>query len=101
TALVCGASKGLGKACATALANEGANVVVVARGAEALQAMASALQAESGSTVLAVAADITTPEGREQALAAAAGLGYAKAGAFDIVVTNAGGPPPGNFRDWD
>lgn len=101
TALVCGASKGLGKACATALANEGVNVVVVARGAEALQAMASALQAESGSTVLAVAADITTPEGREQALAAAARLGYAQAGAFDIVVTNAGGPPPGNFRDWD
>ncbi len=100
TALVCGASKGLGRACAAALANEGVNVVLVARGVEALQATAAALQADSGSSVLAVAADITTEAGRHQALAAAAQLGYGAAGAFDIVVTNAGGPPPGNFRDW-
>ncbi|WP_295378582.1 SDR family oxidoreductase [uncultured Pseudacidovorax sp.] len=98
TALVCGASKGLGFGCAQALRREGVNVVIVARGAEALQAAAAKLEAErpaSGDVpfVKWVAADITTAEGRAQAFAAHAD--------YDIVVTNAGGPPPGDFRDWD
>ncbi|MCU0941689.1 MAG: SDR family NAD(P)-dependent oxidoreductase, partial [Hydrogenophaga sp.] len=97
-ALVGGASKGLGLGCAQALAAEGANVVMVARGAEALQAAAAATrQASPGVQVLAVAADITTAEGREAIWSVAGGPGKA----FDIVVTNAGGPPPGDFRQWD
>lgn len=97
-ALVCGASKGLGLGCAQALAAEGVNVVMVARGREVLEASAAALRATApGVTVVAVAADITTPEGREAAFAAPGGPGTA----FDIVVTNAGGPPPGDFRSWD
>ncbi|MFT3779815.1 MAG: SDR family oxidoreductase [Ottowia sp.] len=93
-ALVCGASKGLGLGCAEALAHEGVNVVMVARGQPALEAAAARLRAEvAGVQVLAVAADITTPEGRAAALAAHAEV--------DIVVTNAGGPPPGDFREWD
>jgi len=97
-ALVCGASKGLGLGCAQALAAEGVNLVMVARGADALKASAERIRGEvPGVQVLAVAADITTPEGRAAALAAPGGPGTA----FDIVVTNAGGPPPGDFRDWD
>ena len=108
-ALVCGASKGLGLGCAQALAAEGVNVVMVARGAEVLHAAAEniradlVMQASAGgqkgfkNTVLAVAADITTPEGRTAALGVAGGPGIA----FDIVVTNAGGPSPGDFRDWE
>lgn len=97
-ALVCGASKGLGLGCAQALAAEGAHVVMVARGAEALEAAAAGIRSANPAVqVLAVAADITTPEGREAAFAAAGGPGTA----FDIVVTNAGGPPPGDFRSWD
>ena len=93
-ALVCAASRGLGKGCAMALAREGANVVITARGAEALQATAAELRLMSpGVTVHAVAGDITTPEGRAAALAAAPRI--------DILVNNAGGPPPGDFRDWD
>lgn len=96
-ALVCGASKGLGLGCAQALAREGAHVVMVARGAEALEAAAAALRAEAGlpagTQVQAVAADITTVEGRERV--------FALRRDWDIVVTNAGGPPPGDFRDWD
>jgi 3-oxoacyl-[acyl-carrier protein] reductase len=97
-ALVCGASKGLGLGCAQALAAEGVNVVVVARGGETLEQSATALRALPGArSVLAVAADITTVAGRAAALAVAGGPGSA----FDIVVNNAGGPPPGDFRDWD
>ena len=94
-ALVCGASKGLGLGCAQALAGEGANVLMVARGAEALQASAAALRQRVGAgvQVLAVAADITTAEGRAAV--------FAERADFDIVVTNAGGPPMGSFRDWD
>ena len=93
-ALVCAASKGLGKGCAKALAGEGANVVITARGAEALQATAAELRALNLSVqVIAVAGDITTPEGRAAALAACPQV--------DILVNNAGGPPPGDFRDWD
>ncbi|MBI5259986.1 MAG: SDR family oxidoreductase [Burkholderiales bacterium] len=93
-ALVCAASKGLGKGCAQALAREGANVVITARGVEALEATAAELrQAHPGAVVLAVAGDITTPEGRAAALAACPQV--------DILVNNAGGPPPGDFRQWD
>lgn len=97
-ALVCGASKGLGLGCAQALAAEGVNVVMVARGAPVLVAAAAAIaQASPAVKVLTVAADITTPEGRAAALSVAGGPGTA----FDIVVNNAGGPPPGDFRSWD
>ena len=93
-ALVCGASKGLGFGCAQALVREGVNVLIVARGDEALQAAAIRLKAEAkGGDVLAVAADITTVAGRTAV--------FAQRKDFDIVVTNAGGPPPGDFRDWD
>jgi 3-oxoacyl-[acyl-carrier protein] reductase len=93
-ALVGGASKGLGYGCAQALVREGVNVVIVARGAEALNAAAVSLKAlASGADVLAVPVDITTVAGREAI--------FAQRKDFDIVVTNAGGPPPGDFRDWD
>jgi 3-oxoacyl-[acyl-carrier protein] reductase len=92
TALVCAASKGLGKGCATALAREGVNVVITARGADALEATAAELR-KLGVKVTAVAGDITTAEGRQAALKAAPSP--------DILVNNAGGPPPGDFRDWD
>ena len=86
-ALVCGASKGLGRACAEALVREGADVVIVARGAEALAAAADELRALcAGAQVRPVAADVTTPEGRAAALAALPQV--------DILVTNAGGPRP-------
>jgi len=100
TALVCGASKGLGFGSALALVQEGVNVVIVARGAEALEAAAvKLLAARAGGSAAAtpwvktVAADITTEAGRAAA--------FAVHSDFDIVVTNAGGPPPGDFRDWD
>ena len=93
-ALVCAASKGLGKGCAAALAREGVNVVITARGAEALEATAAELRTLApGVEVRAVAGDITTSEGRAAALAACPQV--------DILVNNAGGPPPGDFRDWD
>jgi 3-oxoacyl-[acyl-carrier protein] reductase len=96
-ALVCGASKGLGLGCAEALAREGASVVMVARGQEALEASAAQLRADiaggAPAEVVAVAADITTPVGRAAV--------FARRRDYDIVVTNAGGPPPGSFRDWD
>ena len=96
-ALVCAASKGLGKGCAQALVREGVNVVITARGNDALQATAAGLRALApGVQVVAVAGDITTAAGRAAALAAAAVPGQ-----FDILVNNAGGPPPGDFRDWD
>ena len=92
-ALVCAASKGLGKGCATALVREGVNVVITARGAEALEAAAAELRALGGGEVRTVAGDITTTDGRAAALAACPQV--------DILVNNAGGPPPGDFRDWD
>ncbi len=92
-ALVCAASKGLGKGCAINLAREGVNLTIVARTREALEATAAEIRAASGVTVTAIAADITTPEGRQAALAACP--------APDILVNNAGGPPPGDFREWD
>jgi len=92
-ALVCAASKGLGKGCATALVREGVNVVITARGAEALEATATELRAIGSGEVRTVAGDITSAAGRAAALAACPQV--------DILVNNAGGPPPGDFRDWD
>src|SRR5258705_6224629 len=92
-ALVCAASKGLGKGCATALAREGVNVVITARGPDALEATARELRALGRGEVRAVAGDITTEAGRAAALAACPQV--------DILVNNAGGPAPGDFRDWD
>src|SRR5512143_52272 len=92
-ALVCAASKGLGRGCAAALADAGCAVTIVARSEDALRATAIEIGARSGHEVRDVACDITTPEGRERALAACPDP--------DILITNAGGPPPGDFRDWD
>ena len=92
TALVCAASKGLGKGCAMALANEGVNLVITARGKEALEATAEAIRKSSGVQVIAIAGDITTAGGRAAALAACPNP--------DILINNAGGPPPGDFRSW-
>ena len=92
TALVCAASKGLGKGCAMALAQEGVNLIITARTQVTLEATAAEIRAATGVEVVAVAGDITTTSGREAALSACP--------APDILVNNAGGPPPGNFRDW-
>lgn len=100
-ALVCGASKGLGLACAQALASEGVHLVLVARSHELLEQAAAQLRQMAQVHVTAVAADVTTSAGRQQALQAAASLPSGAPSQFDIVVTNAGGPAAGNFRDWD
>ena len=92
TALVCAASKGLGKGCAMSLAREGVNLVITARGRDALEATAEEVR-KLGVTVRTVVGDITTDEGRKSALAACP--------APDILVTNAGGPPTGDFREWN
>ena len=92
TALVCAASKGLGKGCAMALAREGVSLVITARGKDALEATAEEIRKATGAKVVAVAGDITTAEGRAAALAACASP--------DILINNAGGPPPGDFRSW-
>ncbi|WP_457424864.1 SDR family oxidoreductase [Roseateles sp. P5_E7] len=92
-ALVCAASKGLGRGCAEALVGEGVNVVITARGEADLLATAQALRALNPAVeVRTVAGDIATTEGRAAALAACPQV--------DILINNAGGPPPGDFRDW-
>jgi 3-oxoacyl-[acyl-carrier protein] reductase len=91
-ALICGASKGLGRGCAEALAEAGADLVLNARGAEALEEAAAALRARFQVNVATVATDITSEAGKAAVLAAA--------GSVDILVTNAGGPPPGLWSDW-
>ncbi|WP_420586917.1 SDR family oxidoreductase [Ruegeria sp.] len=92
-ALVCASSKGLGLGCAEALAAAGVDLVMNARGAEALEAEAARLRSEHGVDVQTVACDVTSPEGQAQVIDAAQG--------FDILVTNAGGPPPGMWSDWE
>src|SRR5690606_483348 len=92
-AIVCAASRGLGKGCAVALAQEGVDVVINGRDADVLAATAEEIRNATGVKVTAVAGDITTESGREQVLAACPDP--------DILVTNAGGPPPGDFRNWD
>ena len=93
TALVCAASKGLGKGCAASLAREGVNLVITARGRDALEATAEEIRKNTEVKIIAIAGDITTAQGREAALKACP--------APDILVNNAGGPPPGDFRGWD
>jgi 3-oxoacyl-[acyl-carrier protein] reductase len=91
-ALVCAASKGLGNGCAVALAREGVDLTIVARTREPLAAAAAEIRTASGVNVNAVCADITSEKGRAKVLAACPDP--------DILVTNAAGPPPGDFRDW-
>jgi 3-oxoacyl-[acyl-carrier protein] reductase len=91
-ALICASSKGLGKGCAAALAGEGVDLILNARGAESLEATAANIRSTYGVSVVAVAADITTEAGQAAVLEAA--------GDIDILVTNAGGPPPGMWSDW-
>lgn len=92
-ALVCASSKGLGLGCAAALAEAGVDLVMSARGGEALEAAAADLRARFDVSITTVACDVTTPEGQAEMLAAA--------NSPDILVTNAGGPPPGLWSDWD
>lgn len=91
-ALVCAASKGLGRGCAMALAAEGVDLVINARGEEALAATAEEIRAVHGVNVTGVAADITSEQGRARVLE--------QAGDIDILVNNAGGPPPGFWHQW-
>ncbi|HEV2976478.1 MAG TPA: SDR family NAD(P)-dependent oxidoreductase [Casimicrobiaceae bacterium] len=93
SALVCAASKGLGRGCAEALAREGVAVTICARTADAVRQAAAAIGASTGRHVQWVTCDITTVEGRAAALAACPQP--------DLLINNAGGPPPGDFRDWD
>ncbi|MCE2737145.1 MAG: SDR family oxidoreductase [Rhodobacter sp.] len=90
-ALVCASSKGLGRGCAAALAEAGVDLVMNARGAAALEAAAADIRAAHQVGVVTVPCDITTEAGRAAVLAQ---------GPFDILVTNAGGPPPGLWSDW-
>ena len=92
-AIVCAASKGLGRGCAFSLAREGVNLVINARTRDTLEASADEIRTATGVEVTTVAADVTTEDGRAAILAACP--------APDILVNNAGGPPPGDFRDWD
>ncbi|MBO9475128.1 SDR family oxidoreductase [Shimia sp. R10_1] len=92
-ALVCASSKGLGLGCARALAAEGVDLIMNARGVEALEASAAAIRKEFGVQVEAIACDVTTPEGQAKLIEAAEGV--------DILVNNAGGPPPGMWTDWN
>ena len=92
-AIVCASSKGLGRGCAEALAGEGVDLILNARGEEALEATAAQIREKYGVSVTSVAADITSEEGRARVLEAA--------GDVDILVNNAGGPPPGMWTDWD
>jgi len=93
TALVCASSKGLGRGCAEALAGEGVNLIINARSNGPLEEAAKYIRDTYAVHVTAFAADITEEEGRAKVLAAA--------GDVDILVTNAGGPPPGSWRDWN
>src|SRR5688500_2867532 len=92
-AIVCAASKGLGKGCAMALAHEGVDLVINARTKAELEATAEEIRKKTGVKVTPSAVDVTTDAGRKQALSACP--------APDIIITNAGGPPPGDFPDWD
>ena len=82
----------MGRACAQALAEEGAHVAIVARQAEVLAKTAAAIEASTGRAVIVVAADITTAEGRQAALAACPNP--------DILINNGSGEPPGDYRTW-
>lgn len=92
-AVVCAASKGLGKASALSLARAGVDVLITARGAATLEATAEEIRRATGATVATLACDVTTKEGRAAILAARPET--------DILINNAGGPPAGDFHDWD
>lgn len=92
-ALVCASSKGLGLGCAEALAEAGVDLVMNARGADTLEREADRLRSQHGVSVQTVACDVTSPDGQTQVIEAAQGI--------DILVTNAGGPPPGMWSDWE
>ncbi|MBT3659132.1 MAG: SDR family oxidoreductase [Rhodospirillaceae bacterium] len=92
-AIVCAASKGLGRGCAESLAREGVDVTICSRTVETLEQAAKEIRALGGGAVTAVACDITTDEGRAAVLEACPNP--------DILINNAGGPPPGDFRDWE
>ena len=92
-ALVCGASRGLGRGCAEALAEAGVELVLNARQEDVLEATAADIRATHGVHVTTIAVDITSEAGRAQVLAAASDI--------DILITNAGGPPPGLWSDWN
>ena len=91
-AIVCAASKGLGRACAISLGRAGVDLVITARTKETLDATAEEIRQETGAKVIAVAGDIGTEAGRQAALAACPNP--------DILVNNCGGPPHGDFRGW-
>ena len=91
-ALLSGASRGLGKACAMALAREGVDITILARTRDVLDNACAEIRAATGATVTPVVGDITTSQGRAAALAACPEP--------DILLNNADGPMPGNFRDW-
>ncbi|MHA3914747.1 SDR family oxidoreductase [Halovulum sp. GXIMD14793] len=92
-AIVCAGSKGLGRGCAEALAAAGVDLILNARGSDALEATAEAIRSAHGVTVTTVACDITTADGQAEVLAAGKGA--------DILVNNAGGPPPGSWENWE
>ena len=92
-AIICASSKGLGRGCAEALAAEGVNLVINGRNSEVLESTAAELRTAHGVQVVTVACDVTTVEGQSMILTVA--------GEVDILVTNAGGPPPGIWSDWD
>ena len=93
TAIVCAASKGLGRGCAFALAREGVSLVISARGGEALERTSAEIRAETGAQVTTIQGDVTTEEGRAALLAACPDP--------DILITNAGGPPQGEFSQFE
>lgn len=93
SAIVCASSRGLGFACAKALAAEGVNVLICGRDENSLRQAAEDLSSPANGNITAVQADVTTEAGRDALLAACPEP--------DILVNNAGGPPPGDFRDWD
>jgi len=93
TAIVCGSSEGLGKACAISLAKCGVTVTINGRDPDKLKATAKEIEAASGGKVIQAPADVTTDEGRASILK--------KCPSPDILVNNSGGPPPGDFRTWD
>jgi|GEM_PF-12974 len=97
TALILASSKGLGKACALALAREGAHVVITARNREALDTAADEIRSLGKGKVLAIASDVSDAAAAERLVAAVA----AAFGRIDILVTNAGGPPFGPFETFD
>ncbi len=92
-AIVCASSKGLGYGCAQALAEAGVNLVMCARGKEKLEESAHHIINLTGVNIKTVACDITSPEGRQKVLSVSEKV--------DILINNAGGPPPGDFRDWN